>query len=107
MQKTSTWDRPTDRPTNQPTLKTKAECTSELLVSYHNITRRHNPENLDFKQTNKVTDSMEQSPSWEVKSLSYSRNSLHFMEPEGSLSCSEEPATNPYTEPDASNPPCP
>jgi len=26
------------------------------------------------------------------------------MEPEGSLSCSQEPATGPYPEPDASNP---
>jgi hypothetical protein len=25
-----------------------AACTSETMVSYHNITRRHNPEDLDL-----------------------------------------------------------
>jgi hypothetical protein len=35
---------------------------------------------------------------------SYSRTSQHFMEPEGSLPCSQEPSTSPYSEPDQSNP---
>jgi hypothetical protein len=34
---------------------------------------------------------------------SYSRTSQHFMEPEGSLLCSQEPSTGPYPEPDQSN----
>jgi len=36
--------------------------------------------------------------------LSYSRNSPHFMEPEGSLPHSHVPATCPYPEPDRSSP---
>jgi hypothetical protein len=39
---------------------------------------------------------------WQV--LSYSRNSPHFMEPESSLSHSQQPANCPYPEPDRSNP---
>jgi hypothetical protein len=35
---------------------------------------------------------------------SYSTISQHFMEPEGSLPCSQKPSTGPYPEPDQSNP---
>jgi hypothetical protein len=50
---------------------------------------------------------MEQSPPWEASSglrSANQKNSLHFMEPEGSLLCAQEPATGPYSEPDESNP---
>jgi hypothetical protein len=35
---------------------------------------------------------------------SHSRTSQHFMEPENSSPCSQEPSTNPYPEPDRSIP---
>jgi hypothetical protein len=35
---------------------------------------------------------------------SHSRNSQHFMEPGGSLPCSQEPSNRPYPEPDQSIP---
>jgi hypothetical protein len=38
------------------------------------------------------------------QSLSYSRSSQHFMEPEGSFACSQEPSTRPYSGPDQSSP---
>jgi hypothetical protein len=48
---------------------------------------------------------MEQSPSSEATSTpSQSRNSPAFMEPEGSLLFSEQPATSPYPEPNELNP---
>jgi hypothetical protein len=48
---------------------------------------------------------MEQSTSWEANSkLSYSRNSPPYMEPEGSLLCSQTPTIGSYPESDESNP---
>jgi hypothetical protein len=47
---------------------------------------------------------MEQSPSWEDKSLSTSQYSLPFMELEVSLPYSQQPTINPYPEPHESSP---
>jgi len=47
---------------------------------------------------------MEQNLSWEASSHSASQESPHlFLEPEGSLLCSQEPTIGPYTEPDESS----
>jgi hypothetical protein len=47
---------------------------------------------------------MEQSPSWETNSHSGNQIPRLFMELEGSLRCSQQPATDPYPEPDESSP---
>jgi len=43
---------------------------------------------------------MQHGPSWEVDSHSASQKIPSFMEPKGSLLCSQEPTTSPYPEPD-------
>ena len=57
--------------------------------------------------TNILTNSMQYSPSWEANRFSASQGiPPHFMEPEGSLSRLQQPASCPYTELDQSSP-CP
>ena len=51
-----------------------------------------------------ITNSMEQSPSWKADRFSARQIFLHFMEAEGSLPHSQEPATCPYPESDQSSP---
>jgi hypothetical protein len=48
---------------------------------------------------------MEQSPSWEANvKISWTRYFLPFTEPKGSFLYSQQPATDPYPEPDEFNP---
>jgi hypothetical protein len=54
------------------------------------------------------TNSMEQSPSWETNTHpAIQEIPPPFMEPEGSLPCSQQPATGPYFHTDPSSPQLP
>jgi hypothetical protein len=56
-------------------------------------------------QITQLANSMELSSSWEAAShLATQDYSKHFMEPEGSLPCSQEPSNVPYPQPDHSSP---
>jgi hypothetical protein len=44
------------------------------------------------------------SPSWEAAYMQLLKNFPAFVEPEGTFKCSQEPSTEPYPEPDQSNP---
>jgi len=55
-------------------------------------------------QTGIATNFMGQSPSCEDNNRSASKKFPDFMDPEGSLPCSQEPATGPYPKPDGSSP---
>jgi hypothetical protein len=58
-----------------------------------------------FIFTHLFTNFLQQYYSWEADSaLASQENTLHFMEPEGSLPCLQEPATGPYPKPDESSP---
>jgi hypothetical protein len=58
-----------------------------------------------FQFTFNITNSLELGPFLRSRQLcSCSRISHHFMEPECSLPCSQEPSTDPYHEPDQSSP---
>jgi hypothetical protein len=46
----------------------------------------------------------ELSPSWGSRQLCSHRTSQHFMEPKGSIPCSQDPSIGPYLEPYQSNP---
>jgi hypothetical protein len=69
------------------------------------ITSLASHENRLIIKQKKIYNLMEQSP-WEAKSQSVTKIPP-FMDPEGSLLCSQEPATGPYPEPDEYSPELP
>jgi hypothetical protein len=63
------------------------------------------PCRLLWWRNNELTNSTELSPSWEAASCAATQEfPKHFMEPEGSLPCSQGISTGPYPEPDQSSP---
>jgi hypothetical protein len=97
-------------------LKMQAIRSAETSVDFQWNTRWHIPEDrtlhftrnsmhlyLKLNQILKVNfislthSLMELNHSWEVANCAaYSRTSQHFLEPESSLPCSQEPSTDPY-----------
>jgi hypothetical protein len=62
-------------------------------------------QNQKHHQLTQLIDSMKLSPSWEAASCAaIQKFTQYFMEPEGSLSCSQEPSTGQYPEPHRSSP---
>jgi len=50
------------------TLKTEATCTSETLISYHNIKRRHSSEDLDLDSNRVLPEHNPQRSTWPERS---------------------------------------
>jgi len=71
------------------TLSNTTACTSSTHIVFPSSGNRQTD-----RQTDRPTDRLHEAEPFmrSQQSLSYSRNSLLFMETEGSLSCSEEPA---------------
>jgi hypothetical protein len=92
-------------------------CSTEILTMPRKHTKsrkadikflksvaRHTLQDQLVRIKKELTNSTGQSPFSEVIFHSCSRNSLHFVQPKDSLSCSQEPTTGPYPQPDKSSP---
>jgi hypothetical protein len=102
----------TNQPTNQPTNQTTNQPTKKQPTSYP--TKKERKKERKKKLTNQLTNKLTNQPTNKhsrtralLETLTVvhlvKKIFLHFMEPEGSLPCSQKRVTGPYNKPDESS----